>query len=495
MAINRYYSAIAQDTTITSGITSSSTTVVVAGTTGYPTSYPFALALDYGSALEEIVDVTGVAGLTLTITRAVNGTTAVAHAAGATVRHVITARDLTDAQTHYNTALSAGAHGITGALATFFGSTTSANLASVVTDETGSGSLTFATNPTITSPVITDLTTKGDLIAGTGSGVITRLAVGSDGQTLVANSSQTTGLAYTNNFAAGKNAIINGDFGVWQRGTSFSNPSAGAYLADRWTCDFNGTGATRTLSQQTFTPGTAPVAGYEGTYFFRWASTVAGTTTYQSFIQKIEDVRKFAGQTVTISFWAKADATRTIQPQFVQNFGSGGSANVTTSGTNISLTTSWVRYSQSISIPSISGLTIGTSSSLWLVFALGATTGTIDIWGVQVEAGSVATAFQTATGTQQAELAACQRYYISNGQIVTWQGNTTSASSYAQTVTFPVTTRTAPTIAVTNYSASNFSASPTSGTATTGGFLGANSATATASAAYYQFTYTASAEL
>jgi len=155
MAINRYYSAIAQDTTITSGITSSSTTVVVAGTTGYPTSYPFALALDYGSALEEIVDVTGVAGLTLTITRAVNGTSAVAHAAGATVRHVITARDLTDAQTHYNTALSAGAHGVTGALATFLGSTTSANLASAMTDETGSGLLTFATSPTLTTPILT----------------------------------------------------------------------------------------------------------------------------------------------------------------------------------------------------------------------------------------------------------------------------------------------------------------------------------------------------
>ena len=154
MAVNRYYSAIAQDTTVTSGITSSSTTVTVAATTGYPTNYPFALALDYGSALEEIVDVTGVSGLTLTITRAVNGTTAVAHAAGTTVRHVITARDLTDAQTHYNTALSAGAHGVTGALATFLGSPTSANLASVVTDETGSGALVFGTSPALTTPKI-----------------------------------------------------------------------------------------------------------------------------------------------------------------------------------------------------------------------------------------------------------------------------------------------------------------------------------------------------
>jgi hypothetical protein len=154
MAVNRYYSAIAQDTTITSGISSSSTSVVVAATTGFPSSYPFALALDYGNALEEIVDVTYVSGLTLTITRGVNSTTAVAHATGATVRHVITARDLTDAQTHYNTALSAGAHGVTGALATFLGSTTSANLAAVVTDETGSGALVFGTSPALTTPKI-----------------------------------------------------------------------------------------------------------------------------------------------------------------------------------------------------------------------------------------------------------------------------------------------------------------------------------------------------
>jgi hypothetical protein len=146
---SRYYSAVAQDTTITSGITSSSTTVTVAGTTGYPTSYPFVLALDYNTAAEELVTVTGVSGLTLTITRGYNGTTAVGHNAGAVVRHVITAQDLTDAQTHYGTALSAGAHGVTGALATFLGTSSSANLAALVSDETGSGSLVFGTAPTI----------------------------------------------------------------------------------------------------------------------------------------------------------------------------------------------------------------------------------------------------------------------------------------------------------------------------------------------------------
>lgn len=111
---SRYYSAVAQDTTVTSGITSSSTTVTVAGTTGYPSTYPFVLALDYNTATEELVTVTGVAGLTLTITRGYNGTTAVAHNAGAVVRHVITAQDLTDAQVHYG--LTSAVHGVTGSI-------------------------------------------------------------------------------------------------------------------------------------------------------------------------------------------------------------------------------------------------------------------------------------------------------------------------------------------------------------------------------------------
>jgi len=43
--MTRYYSATAQDTTLTSAVTNSSTSIVVAATTGYPTSYPFILAL------------------------------------------------------------------------------------------------------------------------------------------------------------------------------------------------------------------------------------------------------------------------------------------------------------------------------------------------------------------------------------------------------------------------------------------------------------------
>ena len=255
---------------------------------------------------------------------------------------------------------------------------------------------------------------KGDLIAASAADTPARLAVGANGETLVADSSTSTGLRYTSNFAAGKNAIINGAFNVWQRGTSFTiTTSTLTYTADRWYSHILGTTVGCTTSQQTFTPGTAPVAGYEGQFFIRQNVTTLTGQSIQALGQRIEDVRTFAGQTVTVSFWAKSDSSRNYTSRFVQNFGSGGSAEVVTStGATHALTTSWQRFTVSVAVPSVSGKTIGTSSYLAILLdGPSNTVNTLDVWGFQIEAGSVATAFQTATGTIQGELAACQRYF------------------------------------------------------------------------------------
>jgi len=215
-------------------------------------------------------------------------------------------------------------------------------------------------------------------------------------------------------WAAGKNKIINGSFNVWQRGTSFTlTTGVASYTADRFMVQCNFSSGSSTATQQTFTPGTAPVAGYEGQYYLRITNSAGGTNT--ELQQRVEDVRTYAGQTVTISFWAKASSAVTMANTIIQNFGSGGSGSVSTTGTSQTLTTSWARYSTTITLPSVSGKTIGTSSYLQ-VYPMYYSSGTIasnviDVWGVQLEAGSVATAFQTATGTIQGELAACQRYY------------------------------------------------------------------------------------
>jgi hypothetical protein len=219
-----------------------------------------------------------------------------------------------------------------------------------------------------------------------------------------------------------RNAIINGNFDIWQRGTSFT---ANGYGADRW---FNNrVGSTCTMSRQAFTLGQTDVPG-EPTYFVRMAvASVAGANNRVVLQQPIEDVRTFAGQQITISFYAKADASKTIAIEFQQIFGTGGtpSSVVTAIGTvKKSLTTSWQKITHTITVPSISGKTLGTDGNDRFVFSiffdagsnfdartdsLGHQSGTFDIAQVQVEAGPVATPFERRSiGT---ELALCQRYF------------------------------------------------------------------------------------
>jgi hypothetical protein len=182
----------------------------------------------------------------------------------------------------------------------------------------------------------------------------------------------------------------------------------------------------------------------------------------------VESVRTFAGQNITVSFFAKASSgTPNIVASLVQTFGSGGSADVVTSGTKQAISTSWARYSFTIAIPSISGKTVGTTTDGYLgvlIYVSGGSTSaaptvgiqsnTFQIWGVQVEAGSTATPFQTATGTKQGELAACQRYYVrlgaANGLTTAayatyGNGYTTSTTNATIPVQLPVTMRVAPT--------------------------------------------------
>jgi hypothetical protein len=225
---------------------------------------------------------------------------------------------------------------------------------------------------------------------------------------------------------AGKNKIINGDFAIWQRGTSFT---AAGYTADRfrWIA-----GTSNTFSRQTFTPASAPVAGYESQYYARYSITTAGDN-YMA--QYIEDVRTFAGQTATVSFWTKASGATSMQAVYaIQNFGSGGSGDVLTTATGTAITTSWTRHTYTIAIPSISGKTVGTGSFLNLRFDISESfTGTWDIWGVQIEYGSVATPFQLAGGgSPQAELAMCQRYYWRITGVSYWRTSMGSAPSTTQ---------------------------------------------------------------
>ena len=351
---------------------------------------------------------------------------------------------------------------------------------------------------------------KGDLVTASGADVPARLAVGNNGETLVADSSASAGLRWQGQFMAGKNAIINGDFRINQRAFSSSTTSgSNVYGFDRWFMYYSN--GTCTYSAQTFTPGAAPVAGYEAVNFARIQTTGQTLVSAETeLIQRIEDVRTFAGQTVTLSFWAKAaSGTPKIAINYGQEFGSGGSANVQTYGGQVTISTTWTRYSLTFAVPSISGKTIGTGSTFcqllfWLsagsnfdarTGSIGIQTNTFDIWGVQLEAGSVATPFTTATGTLAGELAACQRYY-EKGRKDIWSGNTTNAVQYYNNLRFAVTKRTtSPTITVVSTALSGF---PSISTAEIGAesFRFTATANATQDGSYYSIEeWNASAEL
>ena len=271
---------------------------------------------------------------------------------------------------------------------------------------------------------------------------------------------------------AGKNKFINADFAINQRGFT-STTSSNTYGFDRWKSLQSG--GTSTYSAQTFTLGAAPVAGYEAKNYARIVTSgQSAVSDYSTFDQVIESVRTFAGQTVTVSFWAKAaTGTPKIAVSASQNFGTGGSPSsvVITYGGQATLSTSWARYSVTMAIPSISGKTLGTTAgtdSLEILFwvsagsnnnaytgSLGIQNNTFDFWGAQIEYGSTATPFQLASGgSPQAELAMCQRYYYrqTSASNYTYFGggfaaSTTQAKWLAK---LPVTMRTSPSFSISN---------------------------------------------
>jgi hypothetical protein len=213
------------------------------------------------------------------------------------------------------------------------------------------------------------------------------------------------------------NVIINGAMDIWQRGTSFTVNNNSLFTADRWQLLSTNTGGSVVASQQTFTPGSSPAPNFEGTYFLRNTASSPTGATYNVWQHRIEDVRTLSNQTVTLSFYAKADASRTLTSQFFQNFGTSGSTEVFTGSTySYTLGTTWQRFTTTLTLPSISGKTIGAGSNLRLEFVMPInTTSTIDIWGVQLEAGLIATPFRRNANSIQGELAACQRYYFRFG--------------------------------------------------------------------------------
>lgn len=236
----------------------------------------------------------------------------------------------------------------------------------------------------------------------------------------------------------GRNKIINGDMGIWQRGASgFSN---GGFTTDRMLSD-NGAVVSRstdapdglTYSMKYTSPGAAncvirhgielPVSGNPGAF-------IDGSTWTFSIYAK----SSVAGKNLTLYATFADGSNGTARKLVVNNILIG------------TLTTSWARYTRTFTIPAGN---ISSAVCLQITPYVVAPSSDIYMTGMQLEAGNQATPYHNATPNQQTELAACQRYYWRFGGENVYQffgnGLAPSTSGVYFFINNPVTMRTGPT--------------------------------------------------
>lgn len=271
-----------------------------------------------------------------------------------------------------------------------------------------------------------------------------------------------------------RNKIMNGAQQIAQRGPSATGVTlSGTYLTDRWhTFNVSNLGSfVVTLSQENDAP-----AGTQFTKSLRVTVTTTqanSSNTVSGVRQNLEgyDVRPLIGVDCTLSFWVRSSMTGTYCVA-LRNSGSDrsyifeytvNSANtweyktmtlpggLITAGTwdwdNVGLRAEWVLQC---------GSTYQASANTWntgQLFATanqvnfyGANGGVFAITGVQLEPGSVATAFERRP--YQMELALCQRYYFhvkaADSNHYFGPAICTSTTQAFVPVNFPVTMRAIP---------------------------------------------------
>lgn len=296
-----------------------------------------------------------------------------------------------------------------------------------------------------------------------------------------------------------KNLIINGNFDIWQRGTSFPNVSSGTFGPDRfaWQGDAQNQGGVINITRQDFTPGQTEVPGNPKYYVRVNQQTASSGSIGSNFRQRIEGVQTLSGETVTISFYARASGAHDIGISLVQNFGTGGSpSNATTTNLSTeSLTSNWQKFVVTGTLPSISGKTIGSNGNdyLQLQFELPLNVAAyVEIAQVQLEKGNVATDFEYRPIGE--ELALCQRYYA-NAKVWHRFHSTAVNQIGGSGVFFPVEMRTSPAVSNGSDGTVNNTSDSAIANVTRQGCGFHITASATGSVLIYGRTITADAEL
>jgi len=335
------------------------------------------------------------------------------------------------------------------------------------------------------------LTAKGDLFGY--STTQARVAVGNDGETLVADSSTSTGLRYQSGYNG--NGIINGGFDIWQRGTSIANTATYVYSADRWQC--GGSAAQTTSRQASSLTGIQYCARVQ-----RNSGSTSTTVVAINVSMESADSYRFAGQTITFSFWARVGAnysnSTSVLGAYLQ-FGTGTDQNANSGYTGATaiinqtptVTTSWQRFQYTAAVSSTA-----TEIAASFYYTPTGTAGANDyfeITGVQLELGSIATNFKRAGGTIQGELAACQRYFQSlNGS---WGSYGATSSILPNYYRHQTQMRVAPTVTITTAPSYTNASSIVNDENTVTGSRFYATVTSTGGGFATNFIYSASAEL
>jgi len=426
--MTRRYSTTSVETTLSSAISNSATTITVASSLGLiPTAVgfvntadQFAIVIDPDTASEEVCFVTSVDNTTktLTVTRGQADTTAIAHANGATVKHVLTGEDMKNIITQTDNSVKKTDIAAKGDL--YAGTandtpgilTAGANETRLVVDSTQTTGLKYVADTTNYA-----VTAKGDLLAGTAADTVQAVTVGSNGSVLVADSSATPGVSW-NSVELGRNKLINGGMMTLQKGGGSTLSTSASFPIDRFFTR-RSAGSSGAVSNMISSIG---LTGFENA--LRTQRSNGNTATDILYVgQTIETSNSIPlqGKTVTLSFYARKGANYSATSDALAvrvytgtgtnqtGLGTGYTGTATPISGTATLTTSWQRFT-------FTG-TIATTATQVQVVTSYTPTGTagasdyFDLTGFQLEVGSVATPFILAGGSIGQEIKLCQRYY------------------------------------------------------------------------------------
>jgi hypothetical protein len=250
------------------------------------------------------------------------------------------------------------------------------------------------------------------------------------------------GEVLTNSSKGRTNLIINGDMAINQRGATSGITSG--YFVDRFT--LSGCSASAVITSNTPTE-------------FPTAITVSATSGNPIVTQKIEskNVQHLSGKVVTASFFAKNVSNATtlfVSLQYAGSADNWGSSTTITEHNLGSLSSDWVKYTASWTVPSggLNGLQLN-------ILCAGSSTFTMGVTGVMLQEGSVSTPFEHRSFGE--ELALCQRYYhrhVSDGssQNMFGVGFCDSSTNATVQIHFPTTMRDQPSALETTGTAGNY---------------------------------------